>query len=196
MTGGPKRGSIIHMDEQLFTPMNLTDEISTRILIVLAENPDQEFYQRQLAREAGVSIGAASQRLRKIAGSGLVTVRKSGRMFFYRYNLDNAVARQFKILLNVSRLYRMVQNLTPHARRVILFGSCAEGTDTAASDIDLLVLSDNGKGARDVIRTYSQPLGREISPIIVDANEFRLLRAKDRPLYNRVMGGIVLWEAK
>lgn len=176
--------------------MNIFDEISLRILAVLAENPNKEYYQREIAKLAGVSIGATSEKMRKHAEDGLVTVRKSGRMMFYRYNLQDPLARQFKILLNINAIHELIQELSGYAKRVVLFGSYAEGTNVMDSDIDLLVLTDNAKKTRETSRLYGARIGKEISPVALSANEFQQLRSRDKPLYERINKGIVLGEAR
>jgi predicted nucleotidyltransferase len=176
--------------------MKLTDGIEMRILSTLAREPDREFYQREIARLAGVSVGGASQRLREIVERGLVHARKSGRMIFYRYNLDDPLARQFKILLSVNRIHDLVRDLAPHSRRVVLFGSCAEGTDVLESDIDLLVVSQEGNVVRKMVSVHRNTIGREVSPVVMSANRFRQLRSKDRAFYDRINSGITLWEAR
>ena len=176
--------------------MKLTDGIEMRILSTLAREPDREFYQREIARLAGVSVGGASQRLREIVERGLVHARKSGRMIFYRYSLDDPLARQFKILLSVNRIHDLVRDLAPHSRRVVLFGSCAEGTDVFDSDIDLLVVSQEGNVVRRTVSVHRNTIGREVSPVGMSANRFRQLRSKDRAFYDRINSGITLWEAR
>jgi len=176
--------------------MNISDEISMRILAALAEDPDREYYQREIARLADVSIGGTSQKLRKLSGEGLVNVRKSGRMMFYRYNLRDSLAKQLKILLNVNAVHSLVQELKNCSKRVILFGSCAEGTNVKGSDVDLLVLTDDAKVAREIISKHGTRIARKISPVVVNANEFRQMRSRDKPLYERINKGIVLWEAQ
>jgi len=71
--------------------VNSADEISMKILAVMAEDPEREYYQREIARLARISIGSASQKLRKLSAEGMVTSRKFGRMMFYRYNLRDPV---------------------------------------------------------------------------------------------------------
>jgi predicted nucleotidyltransferase len=176
--------------------MKLTDGIEMRILSTLAREPDREFYQREIARLAAVSVGGASQRLREIVERGLVHARKSGRMIFYRYNLDDPLARQFKILLSVNRICDLVRDLAPHSRRVVLFGSCAEGMDVLDSDIDLLVVSQEGNVVRRTVSAYRDAVGREVSPVVMSANQFRQLRVKDRAFYDSINSGITLWEAR
>lgn len=176
--------------------MKLTDGVEMRILSTLAREPDREFYQREIARLAGVSVGGTSQRLREIVERGLVNSRKSGRMIFYRYNLDDPLARQFKILISVNRIHDLVKDLAPHSRRVVLFGSCASGTDVLDSDIDLFVISQEGRLVRETVSAHTDAIGRKISPVVVSANQFRHLRSKDRALYDRINSGMTLWEAE
>ena len=176
--------------------MNFADEISIRILAVMSDDPEKEFYQREIARLAGISIGATSQKLRKLSEDGLVTSRKSGRMMFYRYDLHDPVARQLKILLNVNAIHGMIRELRDHAKRIILFGSCAEGTNVKSSDVDLFVLAEDSKKARQIASAHGAKLGRKVSPVVVNANELRQLRSRDKPLYERINKGIVLWETR
>jgi predicted nucleotidyltransferase len=176
--------------------MNLADSISIRILQVMAEDPAAEYYQREIASKAGVSIGATSQKIITLVDNGLVNSRKSGRMLFYKYNFDNPVSRQFKILLNVNTLNDIMPELIKYIKRLILFGSCAEGTNVKDSDIDLFILSEEDKTVRQIIKRYAVNIGKKISPIILNASAFKQLRLKDKPLYERINRGIILWEVR
>ena len=121
---------------------------------------ERELYQREIAKLAGISIGATSQRLRQLSEYGMVTFRKSGKMLFYRYNLQDPVAKQFKILVNVNAVHGMVGQLRSQAKRVVLFGSCAEGTNVKGSDIDLLILSEEAMKVGEIASKYSEKLSR------------------------------------
>jgi predicted nucleotidyltransferase len=173
----------------MFTKMNFITETSVRVLKLLAGDPMREFYQREVAREAGVSIGAANQILRVLAGKEIATHEKRGRMFFYRYNLQNPVARYFKIFLNINELDELVRQLRRRCKRVVLFESKADGSDVKDSDFDLLVLTEEKEKTRSIINRYKSKIGGKISPIIVNAVEFVELRSKDKPLYTRILGG-------
>ena len=175
--------------------MNIIDATSTKLLAALAEDPQRELYQREIARASSVSIGATCQKLKILADDEMVTSRKSGKMIYYRYNLKNPVARQFKLLLNLSAVFELTRKLRDHAQRVILFGSYAEGTNITASAIDIFVLTRESKMVREIARDYGDNQGKKVSLVIVNINEFQLLKAKYKPLYKRIMQGITLWEA-
>ena len=178
--------------ERMFNKLNLFTASSLKLLYALASDPMRSFYQREVAGEAHVSVGSANRILRGLVDRGLIDREKKGKIYLYRFNVDNPVSRQLKVLFNimeVEELVGMLQNLTT---RVILFGSCAEGMDVKESDIDLLVLTNEKKTVSEIISQYKSK--RRLSPIIVNANDFTKLRNDDRPLYNEIMRGITLWE--
>ena len=59
--------------------MNGIDIISARLLAVMAEDPQRELYQREVARLASVSIGATCQKLKKLSDNEMVSSRKAAR---------------------------------------------------------------------------------------------------------------------
>ncbi|MGC8998679.1 MAG: nucleotidyltransferase domain-containing protein, partial [Candidatus Bathyarchaeia archaeon] len=122
-----------HMPKKLdfITPTTL------KILYVFHEDTMRELHEREVVRKAKVSKGSANKILRKLSEIGILNREKRGRMVFYRLNIKNAVARQFKVLFNVYSLHDLVEEIKQDCKRIILFGSCSEGTDVKESDIDL-----------------------------------------------------------
>jgi predicted nucleotidyltransferase len=169
---------------------------SLMILRFLSDDPMKEFYQREVAKRAGISVGATNQILRILTEREIVTREKRGRMFFYQYNLQNPVARYLKIFLNINELYELARELKQHCKRVLLFGSAAEGNDVKESDFDLFVLTDDKEKAHSIINRYKSEIGRKISPIVLNAREFVELRSKDKPLYAQILRGIPLWQVE
>lgn len=168
----------------------------SKVLDLFASNPLQEHHEREVMRLAGVSKGSANRMLRELSERGFLTLRKRGRMVFYKLDLDNPSTRQFKILANVYSLNELVEKLKEAARRVVLFGSCAQGTDVMESDIDLLVVTDDKDTVRKEISRFNSKEKRRVMPIIVDANGFAMLKREDRPLYDNIERGIVLWQTE
>ena len=165
-----------------------------KVLELFLSNPMQEYHEREVVRRSRVSKGSANKMLRLLAALGLLTRERKGRMVFYTLNPKEATVRQFKILANVFALKKLTNRLKENSRKVILFGSCAQGTDVKDSDIDLFVLASAKDSVRTSISEYNRSSKRKIAPIIVDANEFVKLKREDKPLYENVERGIVLWE--
>jgi predicted nucleotidyltransferase len=88
--------------------------------------------------------------------------------------------------------------LAPLADRIELafvYGSVAKRSDTAASDIDLMVVSDKLTYA-DVVSAQHpliQRLGREISPTLYSRAELRKRREAGNAFVERVLAQPKLW---
>ena len=174
--------------------MNFITSRSLEILYYLLCNPIEQFHGRELARQTSVSVGAVNQFLRKFYTIGLVEMTRRGKTNLYRANLKNPIARQFKVLFNVLTLNELIEKIKEDSDRAVLFGSCAEGTEVAESDIDLFVLTSNIETIQREVRLYERKIDRRIAPIIVNPNELAKMKNKDKPLYERVSKGITLWE--
>lgn len=164
------------------------------VLEALARDPESSVHTRKVGERAHVSVGAASIILRALEGSGLVEVEEKGSMKFYRINLLNPLSREFKILFNVRDLTDLVESLKEHAVRIVLFGSSAEGTDTKESDLDLFILTQDPQTVKVILRRFRGKSARNLSPIIVTAGDLARLRRRDKPLYDNISKGKVLWE--
>jgi len=181
-----------HMPEKLdfITPTLL------KILHLFHEDPMQEVHEREIVKRARVSKGSANKILRELAEIKVLERDRRGRMVFYKLNMKSAVARQFKVLFNVFALNELVEQIKQDCRTIILFGSRSEGTDLKGSDIDLFILTNEKNKARSKVSAYQNRTGIRMAPVIVNANELVRLRKEDKPLYERIFKGIVLWESE
>ncbi len=181
----------------MFMIMNNMDIFNTeakKVLYLLALNPYKEYYQRELSRATGVSIGYINKLMRKLLDLEIVSVEKRGKMCFYRYNLDNPISRELKRIFNILEIYELYRELRKYSKKIILYGSCSEGTDTLESDIDILIISREKDEVKGIINLHRDKLDRKLSPLILSQEEFLNLKNRDKPLYERITGGITLWE--
>jgi len=185
---------LFQKNEHMFKKMNFVTPKSLTVLHFLLDDPMEQFHEREIVRRTGVSVGAVNQILRKLHKAGLVEKDRRGRTNLFKVNLKSPVARQFKILFNVSTLNEIVNRVKQVSERIILFGSCAEGTDVKDSDIDMFILTPDAETVQREIRLYEQKVDRRLSPIIVNSNELAKMKSKDKPLYERISRGITLWE--
>jgi predicted nucleotidyltransferase len=73
----------------------------------------------------------------------------------------------------------------------VLYGSVAKGTDTASSDIDILIVGD-GLTLEDIysaLATVEADLERKISPTLYTRKEFAGRKAANNPFLGRVLSG-------
>ncbi len=114
-------------------------------------------------------------------------------MNFYTAADRHPFVRQFKVLDVIAQLEPLLEQLRPLSRRIVLFGSCAQGTGTDDSDIDLFILAPERSRIMAVI-SHSD-LAQSVQPIIVNNQEFVAMKENDRVFYEQLQQGIVLWES-
>jgi predicted nucleotidyltransferase len=166
------------------------------VLELFLDDPMQEYHEREVIRKTHVSKGSANHILRLLAKSDFLIRKKRGRMVFYTLDTKEPTVRQFKVLLNVYGLKKLLDQIKEHCRRIILFGSCAQGADVKESDIDLFVLTSEKDFVRRKISEFNRNNKRQIAPIVVNSNEFVKLKREDKPLYENIERGIMLWQAQ
>ena len=139
-------------------------------------------------------VGKTNQVLGELERLNMLSLEPRGKVYLYRYNLDDAAARYLKIFFNLLGAAKISRGLKESADRVVLFGSAAEGTDTGESDIDLLIVATDKGRAEAELRRATKTASRKVSPVILDQQEFSRLRGSDPAFYEQVTRGIVLWQ--
>jgi len=176
----------------MFKNMNVLATPTFGTLIFLGRHPRNSFYVRELANLLSISTGSASGQLRDLEAAGLVTSEQRGRTLLFRADISHPVVREAKIFSTLLELSPLIHAATSGIQRMMLFGSCATGEDSAESDIDLYIETVDRQEAGALIERAESSLSRKISPIIVTPDEGLRLRTRDRPLFERIQAGKVL----
>lgn len=162
-----------------------------RVWSFLTLHPDEPSYGKQISEATGVSRGATNQILNEFLAQDLVTRQRSGKMWLYTPK-PHPVVSHFRVFENLIVLAPLVSELGKVSKRVILYGSAADGTDTAGSDIDVFVISDRPQDAAAAIREF--PSDRQIAPVIQTPAEYASARRTDKAFIEEVNKGLVLFE--
>ena len=154
-----------------------------RVLALLFGQPDREFFVTEIITLAGSGRGAVQRELARLAASGLAVVSRSGNRKHYQANRESPLFDEIcGIVRKTIGLEESVRSaLEPLADRLVLallFGSVARRTDRAASDIDLLLVSDDL--TLETVYTAIAPaeglLGRRVNPTVYTSAEFAARR--------------------
>jgi predicted nucleotidyltransferase len=186
------------------TRKGLADALLTktqqRVLRVLFGQPDRSFYASELIRDAGTGSGAAQRELARLERGGLIVSRRIGNQKHYQANADSPLFADLRgiVLKTVGLVEPVRQALRPidsEIQAAFVYGSVAKGSDQAASDIDLMVVSDTLSygdvfGALDKV---SRTLGRKINPTVYSRAEFSKRKKADNAFVNRVLEGPKVW---
>jgi predicted nucleotidyltransferase len=176
---------------------HLISTTNQKVLSLLVKFSDQEFYEREVSRKLGISTGSANRALNELFSSGVVWRRREGKMYFYSIDSSNAALIEFKKLVNLMLIEPLVEELKKISSRIILYGSCALGTDTSESDIDLFIVSNSKEDVSNVISTLNFPKGFEnihIQSVIKTPVELLEAGESERTFLEEVERGIALWE--
>jgi predicted nucleotidyltransferase len=144
-----------------------------RVLAYLFGQPERSFFATELIGLAGGGSGAVQRELARLAQSGLVTVTRMGTQKHYQANPKSPIFAELCAIARktVGLAEPLREALAPLAKRItaaFVFGSVAKRSDTAASDIDVLVLSDSVDYV-DVfaaLQSAEAKLGRTVNPTV------------------------------
>ena len=161
----------------------LFSTIQQRVLAYLFGQPERSFFATELIRLAGGGSGAVQRELARLADSGLVAVSRVGTQKHYQANPKSPIFAELCAIAQktVGLAEPLREALAPLAKRIaaaFVFGSVAKRSDTAASDIDVLVLSDSVDYA-DVfaaLQSAETKLGRTVNPTVYTPANWRRKR--------------------
>jgi len=171
---------------------NIMNNKDMELLGYLASHPGEKMYCREISKKTKISVGSASQGLRKLSDLGIIKREKKGKETYYFAETESPLLKHFKIFLNLLMLNEMVLKLKNISKKIILFGSTTRGEDNADSDIDIFILTNQKEKVKDIIHKHSFKFERRISPIIINSNEFMTLKNKDVALYRKINEGVTL----
>jgi predicted nucleotidyltransferase len=165
-----------------------------RVLAFLFGQPERSFYATELIGLVAAGSGAVQRELAKLARSELVTVTRVGNQKHYQANPSSPIFAELCAVAQktVGLAEPLREALAPLARRIeaaFVFGSVAKRSDTAVSDIDVLVLSDSVDYA-DVFGAFQGVefrLARRINPTVYSMAEWRRRRKEGSAFVVRVL---------
>ncbi len=159
-------------------PSLLFPEYRRRVLSLLLLKPDEALHGREIARRTGLPAGTITRELTKLAGVGLLKREKRGNQQVYSADTNAPIFTELASILRKTSgmadvLAQALTPLAPKFRVVFIFGSVAQGRETAGSDIDLMLIGDaTFREVVELIYPAQGTLGREVNPKVFSASEF------------------------
>jgi predicted nucleotidyltransferase len=178
----------------------LFSKVQQRVLAVLFGNHSRSFYANELIALAGSGSGAVQRELTQLAAAGLVTVSRIGNQKHYQANPSAPVFEELRgLVLKTSGLVDVLRSaLAPLAGQIHLafvFGSVAKSKDTAAGDIDLLIVSDTIAYGELIaaLEPATNRLRRSVNPTLYSRSEMDSRLRAGNPFIKRVLAQPKLW---
>ena len=167
-------------------------ESELKILDYLTASAEGKGFVSQIARDTGISKGEVSKAVKVLKDCGLVQSEPSGRNMICFVDRRLPVFARLRTAFNLLKIMPETASLQKCADKIVLFGSCAEGTDTADSDIDILVITRDKVKADKTARKIK--LSRSVQWVIKTPQEYIVLNSKEKVFAEEIGKGIVLWE--
>ena len=164
------------------------------ILKLLIENKEETYSIRKIALQRKINYKSAYNAIKILEKENIVELKRAGNTLLctFNNNFDDLVfkaeysrretlfrKREFLVILN--SLAKLEFPLI-----ILLFGSCAKGTASKNSDIDLLLISDEKyfKRVHDIISLFPQDI--HLTPVSYESF-IRMARSKEFSVVNEAL---------
>ena len=167
--------------------------VQQRLLGIIFGQPDRRFQGAELIRMINSGTGAVHRQLTTLAASGLVNVTRVGNQKHYQANPDSPVFEELCGLIRKTvglrePLQRSLEPLKDQIDVAFVYGSTARGTDTARSDIDLMLIGErlDYVSVYEAIQNAETILGRKINPNLTTLSEWGKKLNEENPFIANV----------
>lgn len=167
----------------------LFPRVRLRVLGVLFGQPDRRFLVSEVIRLAQSGNGAVVRELDRLRAAALITV--DGKT--YQANRASPIFEELRgIVMKTVGLVEPIRSaLKPFEPRIgfsFVYGSVAKGQDSAASDVDLLIVSDKLSYGDlfKALQKAEKSLHRSVNPTLLTTAEWNRKRADKGSFVNKV----------
>ncbi|ODS41298.1 MAG: hypothetical protein A7315_06715 [Candidatus Altiarchaeales archaeon WOR_SM1_79] len=172
------------------------DITQLRVLSHFFNNPNEEFYLRELARLLKISPMTVKRALDDLVNDNLIIRQEKKNQILYQANMDSQAFKFAKISYNLAWLEKkkVVEYLLGKASgisSIILYGSYAKGENDKHSDLDLLLICTTKKID---FHQIEKKLGIEVNIINFMSTQWTKQAKTNRAFYlDIITEGIVLY---
>lgn len=175
------------MLEELFS-----SKARIEILKLFLFNPENSFYQRQIATLTNQSIRGVQREVEKLKKIGLIEESLEGNRKYYKINKSCPVFEDLKKIFfktaGIGKVLKKDLEKSNDIKIAFIYGSYARGEENLLSDIDLFVIGEiTSKKISKILAKPKRELGREINYTVYSAPEYRKRIMKRDHFVNAVL---------
>lgn len=177
----------------------LFSDSQARLFRWLFGQPERSYHLSELRRLSGLGSASLQRELSRLVDSGLILSERVGNLRRFQANQQSPVYTELVALtcktLGAEPLLReALQPIAARLETAFIYGSVAKQTDTAQSDIDLMLVGEDL--SLNEILTLLLPLetqlGRKINPNCYTQSEYARRLAEPDSFVNRVLAQPIL----
>ena len=144
-------------------------------------------------RNVHSGVGAVERELSKLERSGLVSVERIGNQKHYRANQAAPIFEELRGLVEktVGLAEPIKKSFEPYAdaiKSAFVYGSVAKETDTADSDIDLMVIGDdlNYSDLYAAAQSAESKLRRKVNPLFLSPKDWQRKTSDKGSVFSKI----------
>jgi predicted nucleotidyltransferase len=171
----------------------LFPQVRLRVLGLLFGQPQRRFQTSEIIRLAESGFGAVHRELERLSRAGILNVSTVGNGKFYQANQTSPLFDELRHI--VLKTVGLVEPIRAALRKfhdrievAFVYGSIAKRTDTASSDIDLMVIGRDLSYA-DIygsLHRAEKSLQRTVSPNVASPQEWKRMLKEKRSFASRI----------
>jgi predicted nucleotidyltransferase len=171
----------------------LFSKVQLNVLGLLIGQPDRAFPISEIIRLAKSGSGAVQRELGRLTQAGIVNTSYFGKRKLYQANRQSPIFSELHGLVLktaglIEPLKRALKPLQMSIDFAFVYGSIANGTDTASSDIDLMILGDKFgyTDAFAALQSVEKSLNRPVHPNLMTLKEWKSKRRSNNAFVTKV----------
>lgn len=166
----------------------------SRLFGWLFGQPERSYHLSELRRLTGLGSASLQRELNRLVDAQLVASERTGNLRHFQANPDSPVFSELVALTRKTMgaqplLREALLALKPRVQAACIYGSVAKQTDTAKSDIDVMLIGDQLHlgDVLEVLLPLETSLGRKINPTCYTPAEFQRRREETDSFVNRIL---------
>lgn len=137
--------------------------VGFRVLEFFLTHSSLEIYLNELARHLEIARGSAKSYCDALVDEGLILESSKGNLRLFRLNRDDFAVREMMKAYYLLKLKHLgIERLAEGCTSLAIYGSFARGDIDERSDLDLLVIGEDGSVDRDKVLKLQDSLGKEV----------------------------------
>jgi predicted nucleotidyltransferase len=172
----------------------LFSDSQARLFCWLFGQPERSYHLSELRRLSELGSASLQRELNRLVDAGLVLSERVGNLRCFQANPQSPVYAELvaltrKTLGAVPLLREALQPIAARLENAFIYGSVAKQTDTAQSDIDLMLVGEDLSlnEILSLLLPLETQLGRKINPNVYTPSEYARRLAEPDSFVNRVL---------
>jgi predicted nucleotidyltransferase len=172
----------------------LFSKVQLRLLSLLLGHPERGFHASEIIKLLNSGTGGVQRELAKLTQAGILTCTADDNRKKYQANKEAPIFEELsRIILKSTGLVEPIKNALDNfqdkIRFAFIYGSIAKGTDTAKSDIDVMIVGENLSYGEifGALQPAEKSIRRTINPNIMSTSEWRRTLAADNSFLKAIV---------